>query len=72
MLGFPAASRQRGCGVFSHVSPLSHLVVHEADAEGDNSRPREFSDERGERRFLDVDAIPGPRSCGPATAGAAS
>ena len=27
-------------------------------AEGDNSRPREFSDERGERRFLDVDAIP--------------
>lgn len=58
MLGFPAASRQRGCGVFSHVSPLSHLVVHEADAEGDNSRPREFSDERGERRFLDVDAIP--------------
>lgn len=57
MLGFPAASGQRGCGVFSHVAPLSHLVVNDAD-EGDHSRPREFSDERGERRFLDVDAVP--------------
>ena len=58
MLGFPAASRQRGAAC-SRTSPLSHLVVHEADAEGDNSRPREFPGRAGRRRrFLDVDAIP--------------
>ena len=58
MLGFPAVSGRRGCGVFSHAVPLSHLVVNADEDEGDNSRPRTFSDERGERRFLDVDAIP--------------
>ena len=46
--------------VFARNDPIAYRIeplLLEADAEGDNSRPREFSDERGERRFLDVDAI---------------
>ena len=57
MMGFPAASRHRGCGVFSHVAPLAHHVLN-AEDEGDNSRPREFSDPRGEQRFLDAERVP--------------
>lgn len=53
MVGFPSADNHRGCGVFSHVAPLSHYVTNKEPE--DNAHPREFYPER---RFLDVDDVP--------------
>ncbi len=53
MLGFPASDRYEGCGVFSHVAALSHLVVTEE--EETISSPREFYPAA---KYLDVDDVP--------------